>query len=76
MDYIICHHKRSMPRVSVDVCKKCGRMNRCADYADYVQPLLFPGLIRATHTRTVKRKRSNPEDTKVSGMPEQLALYQ
>jgi len=55
MDYITCNHKKSKPKIRVDVCVKCTRMGTCADYGGYIQPSLFPGL-----KRTKGRRKTRP----------------
>ena len=55
MDYITCNHKKSKPKIRVDVCAKCTRMRTCADYGGYIQPMLFPGL-----KKTRVRRKTRP----------------
>jgi hypothetical protein len=54
MDYITCNHKKSKPKIRVDVCGKCKRMRTCADYGGYIQPMLFPGLKKTRVRRKIR----------------------
>jgi hypothetical protein len=44
MNYVTCHHKKSKPKVMVEVCRRCRRAGSCQDYQPYVQPSLFPNF--------------------------------
>ena len=57
MSYISCHHKKSRPKVGIEVCRKCRRMKTCSDYADYVQPSLFSRPSSSATGRKAKRVR-------------------
>jgi hypothetical protein len=73
MVYITCNHKKSKPRISIGVCKRCKRRKNCPDYGNYVQPLLF-AIPSAIHRRGAKPKRMRSEVSQISDRPEQLAL--
>ncbi len=53
MEYLICHHRKSWPTISVAVCRKCKRMDRCKDYHQFTYPSLFH---QAVANRTVRKK--------------------
>ena len=74
MDYITCHHRKSWPTISTAVCKKCKRMERCADYQRYLNPLLFPDLPAPEIIRKKTRHRDNPVDADSATGPEQLTF--
>jgi hypothetical protein len=74
MDYIICNHKKSKPKVSVELCEKCKRIGTCADYARYTQPSLFPDSVMGTNRIKIKPLKIKPEPTEILDRPEQLAL--
>jgi hypothetical protein len=58
MAFIICTHKRSRPKISPSVCKKCSRIKTCHDYKDFVDPPLFPDLSNdVIKTWTIPRKK-------------------
>ena len=74
MTFIICSRKKSMPKVSVAICKKCARIKKCPDYKLFQQPLLFPD-IKKEGLFTKKRKRfRNPKNTQTSLHEEQLTM--
>ncbi|NLA75484.1 MAG: hypothetical protein GX846_08475 [Deltaproteobacteria bacterium] len=56
MTFITCSRKRSMPKVSTAICKKCPRLKKCPDYHLFEQPLLFPDL-KKSDTSLKKRKK-------------------
>ena len=79
MDYITCNYKKNKPRVSVDVCVKCRRRRSCLDYGNYLQPLLFPNLLKEKAKDLLYRmgnkpKRLKSEGSEVLDRPEQLEL--
>lgn len=80
MEYITCNHRRSKPKVSVDVCEKCKRMKRCSDYKDYRQPFLYPGfekemrMTQELYRRRTREKSVKAEPTDSMDTQEQLIL--
>jgi hypothetical protein len=74
MDYIICNHKKSRPKLSVELCGKCKRLRTCADYDRYIRPPLFPDLATGIKRRRIKPFNTKPEPTESFDRPEQLAL--
>jgi hypothetical protein len=74
MDYITCNHKKSRPKVSIGVCQKCKRSSTCADYASYVQPPLFPDLIKTRPGKYRKSKLFKLKAAEIPGKPEQLTF--
>lgn len=40
-DYLACPHKKSRPRMAVEVCKTCRRRHTCKAYSNYQNPKLF-----------------------------------
>jgi len=75
MDYIICNHKKSNPKINVLVCEKCRHMRKCADYSRYIQPLLSPGFAKEmTNKKTIKPKRVKLESVPLSDKQGQLSL--
>jgi hypothetical protein len=80
MDYITCNQKRNKPKVSIAVCAKCKRRRNCADYRNYLQPLLFPDLFKERkitkliYRRDVRNKRMQSEVGEILDRPEQLTL--
>ena len=75
MSFIICSRKKSMPKVSVAICKKCARLKKCPDYSLFQQPLLFSG-IKKEELYTKKRKKSykNQDNLHTPSHEEQLLL--
>jgi len=51
MDYIICNHKKSNPKINVLVCEKRRHRRKCVDYWNYVQPSLFSDFKGRTVTK-------------------------
>jgi hypothetical protein len=41
MAFIVCRHKKSMPRVGIEMCEKCRKGISCEDYRRYKEPVLF-----------------------------------
>jgi len=80
MVYLTCNYKKSRPRISISVCRKCRRRKNCFDYRDYIQPPLFADLFKgktitnAMYRRDNKPKRMESEATQIPDKPEQLAL--
>ena len=72
MDYVTCHYRKSWPMVSTVVCKKCKRMGTCADYQNYLNPLLFPDLTQPEIIRKKPRFKKDQHDGNVFTGPEQL----
>jgi hypothetical protein len=75
MDYIICNHKKSNPKINVLVCEKCRYRRKCADYNRYIQPSLFPGFAKEMiNKKTIKPKRVKLKSTPLSDKQGQLSL--
>ncbi len=74
MPYIVCNQKKSRPKVGVDVCKKCRRRRTCADYADYLQPSLFPNLEKGPLRKRIRPLRAESEFSPTPSTQEQLKL--
>lgn len=75
MDFIICHSKKSKPKVNVTVCGKCKRRRSCDDYSRYREPLLFPDLT-AFHagTKKTRKKRAYTKPAEPLRKQEQLGM--
>ncbi|HOJ14623.1 MAG TPA: hypothetical protein PLS81_01125 [Deltaproteobacteria bacterium] len=39
--YIVCPHRKSNPKVAVEVCRACRRRKTCRRYHAYLNPPLF-----------------------------------
>lgn len=75
MSFIICSRKKSMPKVSVAICKKCVRLKKCPDYNLFQQPLLFPGIKKdRLFTQKRKKRLNNSENTRTPSIEKQLPL--
>ena len=75
MDYIICNRKKSKPMVNVKICKKCRYINKCPDYGNYIQPLLFSDLNKVTQRRRVKGEMIRQKTIEITEKQEQLTLH-
>ena len=72
MPYITCTKKKSRHKVSIEICERCKGM-KCLDYRDYIQPTMFPSLVRDKSFRKhVRVKRIKPEP--IPNGPEQLSF--
>jgi desulfoferrodoxin (superoxide reductase-like protein) len=72
MPYITCTKKKSQHKVHISVCEQCKGM-KCADYRDFVQPVMFPSFVLDKPLRKagkVKRVKPAPLPDK----PEQLSF--
>jgi hypothetical protein len=58
MSFIICSRKRSMPKVSIAICKKCPRFKKCPDYRLFEQPVLFPDMKKGAPGKRSKRAQN------------------
>jgi len=65
MDYIICNHKKSNPKINVLVCEKCRHRRKCADYNGYIQPSLFPEFAK----EMINKKTTKPKRVKLKSIP-------
>ena len=75
MSFIICSRKKSMPKVSVAICKKCSRLKKCPDYNIFLQPLLFPDIKKDRLFTKKKKKRFQKSDNITTpSHEEQLSL--
>ena len=74
MSYIVCNQKKSRPKVRVDVCRKCRRRLTCADYADYLQPSLFPDLKKDPLRKKTRPLRGESVSSPTPSNQEQLNL--
>jgi hypothetical protein len=61
MSFILCTRKRSMPKVSIAICKKCPRFKKCPDYRLFEQPLLFPDMKKGAPGKKSKRAQTKVE---------------
>jgi hypothetical protein len=75
MSFITCSRKKSMPKVSVAICKKCARLKKCPDYNLFQQPLLFPDFKKegVLNKKRTKRYQDTDKSRTVSN-EEQLTL--
>jgi hypothetical protein len=75
MSFIICSRKKSMPKVSVAICKRCARIKKCTDYSLFIQPLLFPDIKKdGSGIKKRKKRFSNPENQETPSHEKQLSL--
>ena len=75
MSFIICSRKKSMPKVSTAICKKCVRLKKCPDYNLFQQPLLFPeNKIKGFYTKKRKKRFINPKDVQMPSQETQLTM--
>ena len=75
MTFIICSRKKSMPKVSTAICKKCTRIKKCPDYNLFQQPLLFPDIRKAgSYTKKRKKRYQHPDNPQTNSHEEQLML--
>jgi len=74
MDFITCHHRKSWPTISTAVCKKCRRMEKCADYHNHINPPLFRDLPEQVLTRNKFRRKNFEGKTDDAKCPEQLTF--
>jgi hypothetical protein len=72
MTYIICTQNRSRPKVKIKSCEDCGKVGACPDYNNYVQPPLFPGILKMSKKRVRWPKPINAEASGIPYGPEQL----
>jgi hypothetical protein len=71
MPYITCTKKKPH-KVHISVCEKCKGV-QCPDYLDFIQPTLFPSLVRDKSLRKpVRIKKVKP--VPLPDGPEQLIL--
>jgi hypothetical protein len=61
MSYILCTRKKSMPKVSIAICKKCARFKKCPDYHLFEQPVLFPDFKNGAPGKKTKRSQTKVE---------------
>jgi hypothetical protein len=61
MSFILCTRKKSMPKVSIAICKKCARFKKCPDYRLFEQPLLFPDMKKGVPGKKSKRAHHEVE---------------
>ena len=71
MPYITCTKKKSK-KIHISLCERCKGI-QCSDYRDFVQPTLFPKLVRDKEVRKpVRMKKVKP--VPIPDGPEQLIL--
>jgi hypothetical protein len=61
MSFILCTRKKSMPKVSIAICKKCARFKKCPDYRLFEQPVLFPDFKNGVPSKKTKRAKTKVE---------------
>lgn len=72
MYYVTCTKKKSRHKVNIAICERCRGM-KCLDYRGFIQPTLFPSLVRDKALRKpVRIKRDKPVPH--PDQPEQLSL--
>jgi len=75
MPFIICSRKKSMPKVSIAICKKCPRLKNCPDYNLFRQPLLFPDINKeGLYTKKRKKRFKTQDNIQTSSHEVQLPL--
>jgi hypothetical protein len=61
MSYILCTRKKSMPKVSIAICKNCARLKKCPDYRLFEQPVLFDDMKKGAPGKKPKKVQSKVE---------------
>jgi hypothetical protein len=74
MSFIICNRKRSTPKVSIAICKKCPRFKKCPDYRLFEQPVLFPDMKKGAPVKKSKRAHTKIEIKQTPSTEVQLPI--
>ncbi|MBN1907662.1 MAG: hypothetical protein JW927_21475 [Deltaproteobacteria bacterium] len=74
MSFILCTRKKSMPKVSIAICKKCPRFKKCPDYRLFEQPVLFPDMKKGKPGKKSKKAQTKVEISKTPSSEIQLPI--
>ncbi|GEM_PF-3026345 len=74
MSFILCTRKKSMPKVSIAICKKCPRFKKCPDYRLFEQPVLFPDMKKGIQSKKTKRAQIKAKTSKTPSTEIQLPI--